>query len=109
MSLLNDLGFANWRFVISTVDHIATLQTDNQYYKPQISTQYGIAHGGSYAFPYPSGFTKSNCVIVQYGYLNGTDRVMNAGTSAQQTDNGVTVYNNSGYTVPLFAVFQHVI
>ena len=25
MSLLNDLGFANWRFVISTVDHIANL------------------------------------------------------------------------------------
>lgn len=25
LSLLNDLGFANWRFVISTVDHIATI------------------------------------------------------------------------------------
>jgi hypothetical protein len=27
LSLLNDLGFANWRFVISTVDHISTLNS----------------------------------------------------------------------------------
>lgn len=83
LSLLNDLGFANWRFVISTVDHIATIKKPT-YASTILSVGSSDANIG--IANVPADATSAKIV-----------RVLPIGSSSTQTDIAITLSTYSQY------------
>ena len=115
LSLLNDLGFANWRFVISTVDHIATLQSSKE---------------NKFDITAPSNNTtttidKKYCVLIIVRFFNGANKyaifardfaptvgaLVNTFTSSELTvtyssTTGWSVTNHVGGNVTVYALIS---
>ena len=98
MSLLNDLGFATWRFVISTVDHIAMLE-GNQLDTPVSLSSYSA--GTLYRFPsdgYVLISASSGDVIFRlYSYSN--NRYM----SDDVANNAISIFVKKGMQIDIRA------